>query len=104
MNGSIRRVGYFVAGLILLLVLQVTYLQVVNAHKLASDPRNVRHTVGQFNRARGKIVSADGQILALSTPTTGVFKYQRSYPQGPLFAQTVGYQPFAGLVGNTGLE
>jgi peptidoglycan glycosyltransferase len=57
MNRPIRRVGYFCAGLILLLVAQLTYLQVVDARKLANDPRNARHTVDQFNRARGKIVS-----------------------------------------------
>jgi peptidoglycan glycosyltransferase len=104
MNRPIRRVGYFCAGLILLLVVQLSYLQVVDADRLANDPRNARHTLDQFNRARGKIVSADGQVLAQSTPTTGDFKYQRRYPLGPLFAQTVGYQSFAGLVGNSGVE
>jgi peptidoglycan glycosyltransferase len=103
-NRPIRRVAYACVVLILVLVAQLTYLQVVDAHHLATDPRNVRHTLGEFNRARGKILSADGQLLAGSTASTGDFKYQRSYPQGALFAHTVGYQSFAGLVGNTGVE
>ena len=42
MNRPIRRVGYVVIVLILLLVGQLTYLQVVDASNLANDPRNVR--------------------------------------------------------------
>ncbi len=104
MNRPIRRVAYFLTGLILLLVAQLTYLQVVDANKLAHDPRNARRTLAQFNRARGEIVSADGQVLAISVPTSGDFEYRRIYPQVSLFAQTVGYQSFAGLFGNTGVE
>ena len=38
MNRPIRRVGYAVTVLILLLVAQLTYLQVVDADNLANDP------------------------------------------------------------------
>ena len=41
-NRPIRRVGNAVTVLILLLVAQLTYLQVVDANNLANDPRNVR--------------------------------------------------------------
>ena len=41
-NRPIRRVGYAVTVLILLLVAQLTYLQVVDANNLANDPKNVR--------------------------------------------------------------
>ncbi len=104
MNRPIRRVGYTIIVLMLLLVGQLTYLQVVDANHLANDPRNVRKTLRQYNRARGEILTADGQIVAESVPTTGDFKYQRKYPLGDLFAQVSGYQSFAGLVGNTGVE
>ena len=104
MNRPIRRVGYAVTVLILLLVAQLTYLQVVDADNLANDPRNVRKQLKDYNRARGEILTADGQIVAESVPTTGDFKYQRVYPQGGLFAQIVGYQSFVNLVGTTGVE
>jgi peptidoglycan glycosyltransferase len=103
-NRSIRRVGYGLILLILVLVGQLTYLQVVDANKLANDPHNVRRLLDEYNRARGEILTADGQIVAQSLPSTGDFKYQRVYPQGPLFVQISGYQSFAGLVGNTGVE
>jgi peptidoglycan glycosyltransferase len=103
-NRPIRRVGYAVVVLMLILVGQLTYLQVVDADRLANDPRNVRPLLRAYNRARGQIITADGQIVAESVPTTGDFKYQRKYPLGPLFAQVSGYQSFVGLVGNTGVE
>jgi peptidoglycan glycosyltransferase len=90
--------------LILLLVGQLTYLQVVDANNLANDPRNVRKQLKDFNRARGKILTADGQIVAESKPTTGDFKYLRVYPQVSLFAHVAGYQSFVNLVGSTGVE
>ena len=104
MNRPIRRVGYAVTFLMLLLVAQLTYLQVVDASRLANDKRNVRGALKQYNPARGKILTADGTIVAQSLATTGDFKYVRYYPQGGLFAQTVGYQSFVDLVGTTGVE
>ena len=68
MNRPIRRVGYAVTVLILLLVAQLTYLQVVDADNLANDPKNVRKQLKDYNRARGEILTADGQIVAQSRP------------------------------------
>lgn len=104
MNRSIRRVGYALTVLILVLIGQLTYLQVVDAHKLANDPRNARKVLSACNRARGEIVTSDGQIVAQSVPALGECKYLRRYPQGSLFAQVSGFQPYLGLVGNTGVE
>ena len=104
MNRPIRRVGYAVTILILLLVAQLTYLQVVDADNLADNPKNARTALKEYNRARGKIVTADGQVVAGSIPTTGDFKYLRFYPQGDLFAHVAGYQSFVNLVGSTGVE
>lgn len=106
MNRPIRRVGYAVTVLILLLVAQLTYLQVVDADNLAHDPKNVRSQLKDFNRARGKILTADGQIVAESVPSTRDpdFKYLRQYPQVSLFAHVAGYQSFVNLVGSSGVE
>ena len=104
MNRPIRRVGYAVTILILLLIGQLTYLQVVDANNLANDPNNVRKQLKDYNRARGKILTADGQIVAESKPTTGDFKYLRVYPQVSLFAHVAGYQSFVNLVGSSGVE
>jgi peptidoglycan glycosyltransferase len=103
-NRPIRRVGYAVTVLILLLIGQLTYLQVVDADNLANDPKNVRKQLREYNRARGEILTADGQIVAQSLPTKGDFKYVRYYPQGGLYAHTAGYQSFVNLVGSAGVE
>jgi peptidoglycan glycosyltransferase len=104
-NRPIRRVGYAVTILILVLVAQLTYLQVVDADNLANDPKNVRSTLKEVNRPRGRILTADGQVLADETKTTtDEYKYLRFYPQGDLFAHVVGYQSFGNLVGSTGVE
>jgi peptidoglycan glycosyltransferase len=103
-NRPIRRVGYAVTILILVLIAQLTYLQVVDADNLANNPKNVRSALKAYNRARGKIVTADGQVVAESIPTTGDFKYARAYPQVGLFAHVAGYQSFVNLVGSSGVE
>jgi peptidoglycan glycosyltransferase len=64
----------------------------------------VRKQLKDYNRARGKILTADGQIVAESAPTTGDFKYLRIYPQVGLFAHVAGYQSFVNLVGSSGVE
>lgn len=104
MNRAIRRVGGAVVVLVLVLVAQLTYLQIIDAENLKNDPRNVRADLRDFNRPRGDIVSADGVVLATSAPVDDGtdFEFQRSYPEGPLFSQIVGYQSF--VVGNVGVE
>lgn len=104
MNRGIRRVGVAVTVLLLILVGQLTYLQIIHAEDLDNDPRNNRSVLRDINRARGDIVSADGEVLATSVPSDDHtdFEYQRLYPLGGLTAQIVGYQSF--VVGNVGIE
>ena len=102
MNRAIGRVGTAVIVLMLLLVGQLTYLQVIDAKQLADDPRNSRTYLKDFTRPRGEIISADGKILAKSVPAPDEYKLQRVYPFGELFAQVVGYQSV--VVGSTGVE
>lgn len=102
MNAAIRKVGYALTLLILVIVGQLTYLQVIDADRLANDPNNIRRFLRDFNRPRGAILTADREIVAQSVPNEGEIKYQRVYPHGDLFAQISGYQSL--LVGNTGVE
>jgi peptidoglycan glycosyltransferase len=103
-NRGIRRVGGAVTVLLLVLVAQLTYLQIIDASKLDNDPRNLRSVLRDINRARGDILTADGEVLARSVEATDgtEFEYQREYPLGGLTAQVVGYQSF--VVGNVGIE
>ena len=104
MNRAIRRVGGGVIVLVLVLVAQLTYLQIIDADNLEKDPRNVRAALRDVNRPRGPIVTSDGVLVAESKPSADgtEFDFQRSYPEGGLFAGVVGYQSF--VFGNTGVE
>ena len=55
----------------LVLVGQLTWLQVVDAKKLADNGNNPRKIFEQFNSPRGKIISADGTVLARSIDVEG---------------------------------
>jgi penicillin-binding protein A len=101
-NRSIRRVALAVMALLVALAGQLTYLQVVQADRLANDRRNVRRQVLDYARPRGEIVTSDGKVVARSVASHDELKYQRLYPLGSLFAPVSGYQSF--LVGKTGAE
>ena len=104
MNRAIGRVGTVVVALMLVLVGMLTYLQVIHADSLANDPRNVRGALKDINLPRGPIVTADGVLVARSVPSDDgtEFDFTRTYPEGPLFQQVVGYQSF--VLGSVGVE
>ena len=101
MNNPIRRVGVFGMVLILALLANLTYVQVVEAPGLRGDPRNPRVLIEEYSNPRGQI-SAGGRLLAASVPTTDGLKYLRQYPDGPEYAPVTGY--FSQIYGTTGLE
>jgi peptidoglycan glycosyltransferase len=102
MNQQIRRLGLVLLALFVILFLQLNYLQVVRADKLANDPGNSRKTTRDFNRERGVIQTADGVVVAKSVPTTGAFERLRQYPEPELFAHITGY--FSFTFGTDGVE
>lgn len=95
MNAHIRKLA---AGLIvcyLVLFVQLNLLQVVKRPELASNPNNNRGVLRDFDKPRGPIVSADGVVVANSQPSADTkFKYQRTYPEGDLFANVTGYYTY----------
>jgi peptidoglycan glycosyltransferase len=101
MNTPIRRVGVVGMLLVLALLVNLTYVQVVEAPGLRSDPRNPRVLIAEYSNPRGQI-SAAGRLLAVSVPTSDALKYRRQYAQGAEYAPVTGY--FSQLYGATGLE
>jgi penicillin-binding protein A len=93
MNVGIRRTGAAMIVLLVALVAQLTYLQVVRSGRLADASGNPRKYFANISRDRGPIETADGAVVALSTPTNDEFKYQRVYPDDTAtqFADVVGY-------------
>ncbi|MEZ0053698.1 peptidoglycan glycosyltransferase [Mycobacterium sp. MAA66] len=101
MNTSLRRVSLLIMGLIVLLLANATFTQVVTADRLRSDPRNQRVLLDEYSRQRGQI-TAGGQLLAYSMPTNGRFRYLRIYPNPAEYAPVTGF--YSLQYSSTGLE
>jgi peptidoglycan glycosyltransferase len=104
MDRFIRRLGVAMIALFVLLLGQVTYIQVVASQRLADNPANAtRQLIAEYRVERGSILAADGRTeLALSRKSRGQLKYQRHYPQGPLYADITGY--YSIIFGRSELE
>jgi peptidoglycan glycosyltransferase len=88
--------------MIVALLLNATYVQVIKADSLRDDPRNSRVLLDEYSRQRGQI-SASGTVLATSIATDDRYKYLRTYPTDPVaFAPVTGF--YSMNYGSTGLE
>lgn len=101
MNTPVRRVAVAVMAMIMLLLANLTYVQVVKANQYRNDPRNQRVLLAEYARKRGQI-SAGGQVLASSTETDDRLRYQRVYSAGPQYAALTGY--YSTIYASTGIE
>ena len=72
-------------GMIVLLMANLTYVQVVKAGDYRDDARNQRVLLAEYSRQRGQI-SAAGQVLAQSVETGDRLRFQREYPDGPVYS------------------
>jgi peptidoglycan glycosyltransferase len=101
MNTPVRRVAIAVMAMILLLMGNLTYVQVVQAGDYRTDPRNKRVQLAEYSRKRGQI-SAERQILASSTETDDRLRYLRQYTNGPAYAPVTGY--YSAIYSSSGIE
>ena len=103
MERRIRWLGIVLTLCFLVLFLQLNNIQVLKASSYANAPGNPRNTLARYDLPRGTIQSASGQVLAESVATRhGLYKYQRVYPTGSLFAQVVGFTSY--IYGLAGVE
>ena len=93
MNQRIRRLALALLVLYVVLFVQLNIVQVGRKASLDADVRNTRQTVRDFDEPRGPILSADGVVLAESVRTEpgSTYSWQRTYPEGDLFAHLTGY-------------
>ncbi|HBX80779.1 MAG: penicillin-binding protein 2 [Propionibacteriaceae bacterium] len=101
MNGPIRKLSGFVMLLFFALLANVTVSYVVRTDSLNANPQNRRVTDSQFAQDRGPILAGNTPI-ATTAPVQDRFQFQRSYPQGPLYAAATGYYSY--LYGTSALE
>jgi penicillin-binding protein A len=102
MNTPLRRVGLAMLAMIVLLLANATYIQMVKADDYRADPRNRRVLLEEYSRQRGKILTSDKVIIANVKATGSTPQYQRVYENGPLYAPITGY--YSVRYGATGLE
>jgi penicillin-binding protein A len=93
MNAPIRRLTLVVSLLFALLLGSLTWVQFVDAKTLQNKPGNRRTLLANFSRDRGPIL-VGSTAVASSVPSNDVYKYQRTYPQGPLYSHVTGYYSF----------
>lgn len=105
MNTPLRRVGLAMLAMIVLLLANATYIQIVKADDYRKDNRNQRVLLEEYSRQRGRIQiqsTFGGQILATVTPTNDRLRYLRQYPSGLMYAPVTGF--YSVRYGATGLE
>jgi penicillin-binding protein A len=92
-NKPIRRVAIFCFLLIGSLLVGSNYLQVINADSYKARAGNQRIKLDQYAYPRGRILTADGTVIADSVPSGGIsYKYQRQYPLKSDYANVAGYK------------
>ena len=91
MNAQIRNLFAVIVILFALLVVWTTRWTVIDATALNNNPLNSRTLITALKVKRGRILTAGGETLARSVRQPKSGYYSRTYPQGPLFAQPVGY-------------
>jgi penicillin-binding protein A len=90
-NAQIRNLFAVIVILFALLVVWTTRWTVIDATALNNNPLNSRTLITALKVKRGRILTAGGETLARSVRQPKSGYYSRTYPQGPLFAQPVGY-------------
>ena len=105
MERRIRRLGIALVLLFTVLFGQLAYVQVFAADDIKSNPANFsRQLIAEYNVQRGKILSADGLVLAESVPAPegSRYRYERRYPQGDLYGYITGF--YSRIYGRSALE
>ncbi len=105
MNRALRRISIAVLVMFLLLLININYLQGFETARLANEPGNSRAFYAAQNEyERGSIMTIDGVTIAASSPSinpSDSIKYQRYYPDGPVYAPVTGYDT---LYSQSGVE
>jgi cell division protein FtsW (lipid II flippase)/cell division protein FtsI/penicillin-binding protein 2 len=100
----LRRTGIFFSVLMVALIVNLTFVQVVQAPAYAANPANVRGIAEEARQDRGSILMRDGSVLAQSVPAeSGQGRYfKRVYPKGKFASNVVGY--LSPRYGRAGIE
>ena len=93
MNRPIRVLAVVCGVLFLALLVNLNYVQFLQADDLNAKPGNRRVIDEEFSRERGPILVA-GKQIAQSVPSDDDYDFQREYPAPLLYANLTGYYSY----------
>ncbi|MDN3352956.1 penicillin-binding protein 2 [Actinomadura sp. DC4] len=99
MNKPLRRVAIAAMTLLVILMINVNYIQGSQADKLKNDALNNRKYLTQFQHDRGPILA--GSVTLAQSTKIDKKNFQRVYKQGELYSPITG---FMSVFNRTGLE
>ncbi len=102
MDNRIRHLLFFFGAIFILLIGNLTYLQVFSAEKLVNNQYNTRSLNEELTTKRGSMITADGIEIAQSERGSSGRKYQRFYAAGEAFSNITGY--YDSRLGRSALE
>ena len=93
MNRQIVKLFAFIVALFAVLIAFTSYWSVFDARALKEKEANKRPLLEQQQIRRGRILAADGTVLARSVPKGhgDSLRYVRRYPEGALYGHPIGY-------------
>jgi peptidoglycan glycosyltransferase len=96
MERQIRKLGVALLVLFLIVFLQINYIQVFAADRIAENPANAKRLlIAEYKVDRGSILANDGTtVLASSRKSPGELRFQRRYPHGELYAHETGFYSY----------
>ncbi len=100
MKRNLRILAYLLVFNFILVLLTMTYWQVIQRQELYTHPRNKRLSAWELSTERGRILDRNGKVLAASR--AGDHGFTRGFPYGPVAAHIVGYN--SATYGKFGLE
>ncbi len=94
MNKQIRRVAFVTMIMFAMLLANGTYMMIFRQSSLAAEPQNRRVRDAEFAQNRGDILAAGKTVIAKTEPSKDRFKFQRVYPNGPVYAPVTGFYSY----------
>ncbi|HYI45831.1 MAG TPA: penicillin-binding transpeptidase domain-containing protein [Actinomycetota bacterium] len=91
MHAQIRKVGIGLCIAFTAVFVQLNYVQIFAAERIAENNANPRALLQQYSIKRGDILTLDGERVAVSEDTGGKLRYRRTYPGGELYGHITGY-------------
>lgn len=90
MTRELRRLSIVLLIMFLGLFASTSYIQVIGAESLNTNPANRRTLYESFEVQRGSIVAGD-EVIASSVATDDLYQWMREYPDAAMWAPVTGY-------------